>query len=154
MRQRKKVMDQQDSKEMRNKTLGLVLISGPPGTGKSTLCNQLKDHLIDVKRQNTVSISFDKIINKKLEDSLINSATSEWKTGRSVVFTLVAILIEYLDNISVFKEDFTEVKQYLNSKLDKELASSVYFKLILDNFYECLKEVNYHVVLLLCNYKP
>lgn len=134
----KKDMDQQ------NKKLGLVLISGPPGTGKSTLCNQLKSYLIDVKRQKTISISFDKIINKKLEDCMINAASSEWKTGRSIVFTLVALLIEYLNQLSVLKEeDFTSLKQYFDSKLDKELVSSDYFKSILDNFYDCLKEVVY-----------
>lgn len=138
-------MDQQNNK------LGLVLISGPPGTGKSTFCNQLKSYLIDVKRQSTISISFDKIINKKLEDCMINAASSEWKTGRSIVFTLVALLIEYLNQLSVLKEeDFISLKQYFNSKLDKELVSSVYFKLILENFYECLKEVV--ITYFLCNY--
>jgi KaiC/GvpD/RAD55 family RecA-like ATPase len=122
--------------------LGLVLISGPPGTGKSTFCHQLKCHLINSTQKNAISISFDKVIDKELENSMISAASSDWKTGRSIVFTLIALLGEYLNQISSLKGGFSSLQLYFNSKLDKELVSSEYFKAILDNFFHCLDQVN------------
>lgn len=131
--------------------LGIVLISGPPGIGKSTLSKNLATHANkqNSKPTHALALSYDKIINKNIEDHLIDKsgeASKAWKTGRSIILSLTSVLVDFLKNEFAKWYElkvFAQVQEFFHEKLDKNLTRSTYFTAILENFLKCLELVRY-----------
>ena len=129
--------------------LSIVLICGPPGIGKSTLSKNLAIYANEQSSTDVVVLSYDKIIDKNIEDSLIDDSSegsSSWKTGRSIILSLTSILVDFIKiDFMTWCElkDFAQVELFFQERLDKNLISSSYFTAILKNFLKCLEVVRF-----------
>jgi tRNA uridine 5-carbamoylmethylation protein Kti12 len=131
-------MDSQHSESQhQNQMIALVLISGPPGIGKSTFGLMLKEFILAKSNTttgyHTILFSFDKILDQSLESHLINSAA--WKTGRLIICKLIETLVGYLNS----KRE-QDVETFFNQHLDVNLNKSSLFLVLKTNFFKCFKE--------------
>lgn len=148
------------------KKINLILICGPPGVGKSTFKTNLNQYLSSLKQDlNCLSISYDELIDKQLEDYLINriddqnsnNNKSKWKQSRLFVHKLVSYLIDYLNTDhsiqlnTFYRNNFNEIESHFNpiyenflNCINKQCLNRVYFILLDDLFYYESMRLSYY----------
>jgi tRNA uridine 5-carbamoylmethylation protein Kti12 len=85
----------------------LMIICGCPGTGKTYFTSKLKEYLETTTNYQLLHITFDKIINSKLEKLIID--IDFWKESRILIQNLIKLLISYLKIVN---------KNYNNNQSD------------------------------------
>jgi len=112
------------------KRIGLVLICGPPGTGKTTLVNTF----LKAPPANThlVPLVYDTILPPQLEAMLVSS--NEWRTGRHMILKLTSVLIDLLQDHSALNDPIG----FFQTRLDRGLFDSQMFSQLFQNFFRCL----------------
>lgn len=143
-------------------SIDLVLVSGLPCVGKTTLSKQLCDYFLHNESIKAVVISFDEILDEQVERDLVKSG--EWKSGRILIKTLVHRLVECIKHGKVYSDVLTDSgDRYDSVRVNfKTLTSTIkpddlktqYILIIDDNFYYTSMRYEYYklAVELQCSY--
>ncbi|RNA10740.1 L-seryl-tRNA(Sec) kinase [Brachionus plicatilis] len=120
-----------------------VLVSGPPGIGKTTFCQHLKAYFVKNGEKfasnsvytRSILISYDEVIDKTIELELINQNLGNWKKSRNLIQILTMHLANYLnqacsENQSSFVDYLTNLdslsrNENLNEKIIQNFIKTI-----------------------------